>query len=123
MQHRDDLPMTLTLQQTADVLGLSIEKVRELVRSGRLPALFSDDLRIARIRRDDLFPTEQATRDLTIKRLRRLHIASQDARRDALQKFRELEAALSEWERTERALDAELLLTDLDTERTLRTAS
>ena len=117
----DTRPPFLSIQQAADELGLSEGKVRELIRAGHLPALFAHDMRSVRIPRTALFPEESVTRDLTVKRFRRLHLASQTARKQALIKLREFEAAMAEWERAEDAIDAEFLLTEIDGD-TRRTA-
>lgn len=117
----DTRPPFLSIQQAADELGLSSTKVTELIRAGHLPALFAHDMRSVRIPRTALFPEESATRDLTVKRFKRLHLASQTARRNALTKLRELELAMAEWERAEDAIDAEFLLTEIDGD-TRRTA-
>jgi excisionase family DNA binding protein len=39
----DELPPFLSIQQTADHLGMDARKVRELIRQGRLEARFVDD--------------------------------------------------------------------------------
>lgn len=51
-QERAELPMLLTVEQTADLLGISTTMVRNEVRSGGLPSVLLG--RARRIRRSDL---------------------------------------------------------------------
>jgi excisionase family DNA binding protein len=120
-----DLPPFLTVAQTAELLNVAGSTVTAAIETGALPAVrLGGDHRATRIRRDDLFPSENATRDLTVKRLRRLQLAAREARERENVKLREYLDARDARETAERAVDAELLLTDLDARATaLRSAS
>lgn len=97
-----DVPIFLTVQETADLLRVSVSTVSSAIHTGKLPALMlGESHRSARIRRSDVFHDKHSS-SVNNRRLAGLQRAVDDARDEAERHFANYEDALR---RQHRAMD------------------
>lgn len=116
MTDRDDLPLFLTIEEAAKALNVARSTLTQAIDAGKLPALRLGETHGAtRIRRSDLFPSDETARDLRTQRLRRLQAEAKALREEAQRAEIHAQHLRLQADRAAQAVDTELALTDLET--------
>lgn len=105
----------LSVSEAADLLGVSHTTVTKAIDMGRLAAVtLTDDHRSTRIRRCDLFPSDESKIDLRERRLRRLQLDARTKREAAAALENRAREAREAADAAAQAVDDELGLLELD---------
>lgn len=105
----------LSVEEAAELLGVSHSTVTTAIRVGKLPAIqLGESHRATRIRRADLLPDPNAAADLRLRRIKRLAAAARRAGERETAARASWDDARRTAEAARQALDDELALDEID---------